>query len=733
MMQEQASVNAGYATAQWFKALKAAYDAPTAADAERVQQKASRWQDWLQDFLKGNLNPGSRQPSHWPIWVTTEVLRGGFATQRALAGGPLMAHEKASLDALFPDTSLDNSPPLSETTAREALNCFWSSPEAAPYLQACLDSRLYALDTPEEGALLVLHCLRQSAEEQDQYSAAELLKTLEPYFEYLRFYPRPISTPQYVGMEIALQDVKTTCEQLRARQPHARIMAQREALSVWARLYDALLTLWQETVVNDWPGQAYPTGWAARAIQLCADITAAEQAYPQHQKHQKKGQPFARLRQSLQQALQDPAQLTGRELGYIRLVLARTQHKRGAPGSRERTAYRLHQYSAVAAPLYSERARALAERLNAYPSEHHFSAADLETLLTGAHDPVPPVLQKVLQRAQRNLPEYLVAQGLIQSSETLARLLSQQTAAQVASAFVDENMRYLVAQLYSSFRRRRSVLLLNLQSQVRWEELPWVEVLLSQASAKPQQDLSYLRHLVQQVLTFFPATLLPNRLLQNIEQLAKQSQLKLPLVKEVAADIFMGQFSEAFLQAAQLAGSHLKGTVYARYYDIDCEALRQLAHTEAFVQYCMARANTSFKWGQPANSGRIIEQQQILTTQNLSPLVEVLGLKAELPLEAMIVQCWHHLCRLLSHAYVDHHTLLIHHKNGAYAWRHLLLYFSWLTPEVQQRQWYQLYTDLQNQKDAVKAKMVPQWMALRQIMEGQSMSELGMKAWLGWV
>ena len=193
-MQEQPSVNAGYAEAQWFKALRAALQAPTAADAARAQHKASRWQAWLQDFLRGKLNPGSRQPSHWPVWVTTEVLHGGFATQRPLAGGPLKAHEVAYLEVLLPQKHQP-----SETAAREVLNRFWSSPEAAPYLQECLYSRRYALDTPEEGALLVLHLLRQNAVPSQQHGvspspetspevstaplAAELYKTLEPYFK----------------------------------------------------------------------------------------------------------------------------------------------------------------------------------------------------------------------------------------------------------------------------------------------------------------------------------------------------------------------------------------------------------------------------------------------------------------------------------------------------------------------------------------------------------------------
>jgi hypothetical protein len=50
-------------------------------------------------------------------------------------------------------------------------------------------------------------------------------------------------------------------------------------------------------------------------------------------------------------------------------------------------------------------------------------------------------------------------------------------------------------------------------------------------------------------LTAFPHALLPNPLVAEIRTLAKQAELELPLVEEVAADIFMGTFTTKWRDA----------------------------------------------------------------------------------------------------------------------------------------------------------------------------------------
>src|SRR5206468_6022627 len=135
--------------------------------------------------------------------------------------------------------------------------------------------------------------------------------------------------------------------------------------------------------------------------------------------------------------------------------------------------------------------------------------------------------------------------------EVLARLVPQLAAQVRAAGLADVDLRRLHGAIYQAFRRRRSLLLLNLQSQVKLEELPWVRAL----DAHRRDDLGardqarqVLEQVVRLAVTAFPQQILPNKLLQEVRVLADSAGLHLPIVDEVAADIFMGDFSEQYLR-----------------------------------------------------------------------------------------------------------------------------------------------------------------------------------------
>lgn len=129
-------------------------------------------------------------------------------------------------------------------------------------------------------------------------------------------------------------------------------------------------------------------------------------------------------------------------------------------------------------------------------------------------------------------------------------------------------------QTYTAFRRRRGLLLLNLEHQVRFTELPWVQALEPYRSPQPDNAASAqraLRQITMLALTAFPHALLPNPLVTEIRALAKQAELELPLVEEVAADIFMGTFTTKWRDAAAVASRLLTGTLYANYYALPAD------------------------------------------------------------------------------------------------------------------------------------------------------------------
>ena len=184
-----------------------------------------------------------------------------------------------------------------------------------------------------------------------------------------------------------------------------------------------------------------------------------------------------------------------------------------------------------------------------------------------------------MARTLEGTPEKLIDAGVIGSAEVLAELVPRIAATTVASAYPDPDLQALIAANYEAFRRRRGLLLLNLEHQVRVDELPWVRAV---APYRQTSDTTLaasraaLARLTELALTAFPATILPSPLVTELASLAREAQLDLPFVEELAADIFMGTFTPKFLRAAQHAAQVLQGSLYERYYDIDYAAIAAL-------------------------------------------------------------------------------------------------------------------------------------------------------------
>jgi hypothetical protein len=329
------------------------------------------------------------------------------------------------------------------------------------------------------------------------------------------------------------------------------------------------------------------------------------------------------------------------------------------------------------------------------------SAAESEGSGVPEGTEVPPSIQRKVERCLNDTVAVLVERGLITSGEVLARVLPQMISEIRSAGIFDPALRQLYAATYRAFRRRRSLLLLNLEKQIQIEELPWIgaidrfrsENLGSRALARQTLDEVTLL-----AITSFPHAILPNKLLQELRALAKGAGLSLPLVDEVAADIFMGEFSPKFLESARRAADLLDGSLYATYYGIDYEDVRKLPVPKelkqasrretagpapgAFVQLCASRAGVPLGTWDPATNGMIIEQQQILTTQNLAVLFAGLNLADALrdQLGDMARLCFQWVCRRQQVKIADWHARLTMVKNTAYAWRQMVFFLA-LLPE----------------------------------------------------
>lgn len=698
---QPAGVNPGYAAFQIAKALTTSEEHADPATRARAREKIARWETVLRNILSGSVEYGSRTPVEGvPGWATLEVVTGGFATGALLAGGPLQPHEQALLATLSG---------IGEGNERRDLNAYSLTDAGLAELGERLRTGCYDVEVPEEGALLVVAWLVEHGHAEE---ARELLGELSGFFARLRFYPIPLAQPRRSGARVHLRDVGSVLEQLRSIPPNPRVLAQKEAVEIWAPLHDRIVALFLETVDEEWPCRRYPDGWRERAVAVLDEYAGLRKEYHLCRKPERAGGHAAQLRAFLARCAMSPQSLTGREVSRIRHILSCYAAKRGAPDSATCAAARRRQQADVRGPMFHEIAAVIVPRLEKHapeeglddlvPLQQPVSAEEAAHSGVPPGTPVPVSLQRRVERCLNETVEVLVERGLITPGDTLAAVLPQMTAEQHAAGISDPDLRRLYATVYRAFRRRRSLLLLNLEKQIHLEELPWVaaiERFRGASFTSREAARQTLEEIAVLTLTAFPHAVLPNKLLQELRALVKGAELDIPLVEEVAADIFMGRFSDKFLAAAKVAGRLLAGTLYATYYGIDYAEVVSISETHAepkrtwfwqqtppsvdhFAQLCSVRAGVSPGAAGVAGNGMIIEQQQILTTQNLAALFAGLALTDALrdQLGEMARQCFTWICRRQQMKTDNGHARLITLKNTAYAWRQMIFFLSLLPP-----------------------------------------------------
>lgn len=708
-------VNTEYVLGQLKRALAAASSNASDDDRKRADRKVERWSRVISGMLDASLDIGSRTPAKGaPAWATLEVVQGGFATGGLLAGGALRDHE---IDLR---NRLDNAENAGDD--RTALNLYYLGDDGRRDLLEMLSSGRYRIDVPEEGALLVFAWLLDQGEAD---RAGMLIDEIAPFFDRLRFYPIAEERSSPAGATVRLQTIGETAEQIAATKPRPEIERMYQALTIWLPLYDRAVSLLLETVDGDppslkrfedgalvhntrgqpvvrggWPCQHFPDGWRVSAQSVWREFRENTE------NPDKCGKPRLSIWElfgGLEKCLGDTSRLTGKDVGRLRIMIAAFVTKYGAPGSDRHSRLRAEQAGVAARPLHSALRKVLAARLGAFPADAGLDSVDPITAPTSPeeaqqHDvppdsPMPGHYGRKLTRCLELPIRELVSRGVIRSGEVMA-LVVPQISSQVRSAGLsDPGLRNLYAAIYAAFRRRRSLLLLDLQSQVRLEELPWVAAIdtfrAEDEDGRRTAD-QVLEQLAVLTVTSFPQTILPNKLIQEFRALALAAGRELPLTGELAADIFMGDFSAVFVDAAKVAARMLGGSLYARYYDIPVDRVLQIddfakptryasSVSAKFAALCLERASIVDRdtWS-VAQNGTIIEQQQILTTHNLAVPFDALALKDKLgePLSDIAWRCFDWICRRQGISVADWRAQLQSIKNCAYAWRQMLFFLS---------------------------------------------------------
>lgn len=653
-------VNPGYPLSQMSKALR--------GGSLNAAKRAKKWSKLYQGMLSGELLIGSRQPvAELAPWITLEVLHGGFASGEPAAGGPLLEHELSDLKRLKVKSRLD-------------LNRYYSKEEGIAELQKRLAAKDYELTYPEEGALLVVAWLLA---QKKKAAAEKLLHLLVPYFERIRFYPQPLSYPAENISGAHIATVNEVVQALGNKKPKAQVEAMREALKIWQPMIHRAVKLILETALEDKPFQVAPPGWEERAKKLLEDYQIARAKHKLCSKPHRPKENFFRLRQYLARQLAAPNSLSDQELAAVASILSRYQTKHGTFESERFASTKRQQMKAVHAPSHAYLATKLARWLE---SNYRLSqgVTDLKGLLP---EGLPWHLRRIALRCWQAPLQDLLEERLFSSSEAMAIVISQLTARAHSMTITDPDLRFLYISIYLSFSRRRSLLLLNLEAQVRLDELPFLKAIES-AKSHQEKTRAELEKLLKQLsflaLSYFPQALLPNGLIQELQNLSSKALLDIPWTKELAADIFMGEFSKSFLKAAQLAAKLLEGSLYERYYDIPYKDILNMnpqtqEGANAFSKLCWKRATLAPKQASMLENAMVIEQAQILSTHNLATIFKGLdqkdGLKAKLL--AMAERSFKEVCRLQRHCHQHSwHHQLISIKNSAYAWRQQVFYLS---------------------------------------------------------
>ncbi|WP_150255023.1 transcriptional regulator [Nocardiopsis deserti] len=733
-----------YAAGRLAKELTTALTHQDARVREAARARVDSWERVVTGMDDGTLTIGSRTPvKDLPAWVTPEVVHGGFATGLPAAGGPLRPHEQ--------ELARRHGLPA----RRAALHAHHLTERGLADLNTLLDSGGYELDLPEQAVPLAAAWLLRNG---DTEGALRLLATVEPLADTLCLTPRPAprqDLPAHTVFRQSVGDARHALAERAARNPAtSRPRAQQEALAVWNPFADRILTHWLETVRDGRTDAHRPTGWTRRGAALLTEYERLAAEHTLCTKHRKPKENLAILLAALREAVAEPdAELTPRRRGLLRHAVDSMVAKRGLPGSDRHTALRAGQAEHAARPTHDVLAALLAARLAPLPQT--FGTPHMAQLLTPASAeeareravpegwPIPGTLGDVARRATAAPLDDLVELGVVPSAEVMAEIVPALTAEAEAASAPDPALARLVAAHHRAFSRRRSLLLLNLESQVRADELPWTQALLAHRSgpeARREAVAELLPALGSSVLTHFPGTIVPNPMVSQLAALSRSADLRLPLVEELAADIFMGTFARKFTRAAKVAAALLGEGLYTRYYGIDPAQVLALEEepprpgggATAFDRLCRERAGDP-RWG-VAGNGTVIEQAQILTTHNLAVLVEA-GARpacgwAELArrAHALTVRTVESLPRVS--------PPMPHVKNAAFAWRQTVFFLS-LCTEPEQREvtaWMEGLAP--DQPHHTRERLEPVLAGLRQVVEGDPLQETGVptgrRRFLGW-
>jgi len=573
---------------------------------------------------------------------------------------------------------------------RETLFLALLSDKGLAWLKELLASRRYKIKRPEDAALPVVAWLIENGRVND---AALVVAEISQYASELRFMPEAAPEPVQNTELVHRFSSNDARRRLLNYGSNSRIETQREALSVWIPFMDRLVAHWLELIDDDdftRHKKVASENWRETASALLDEYETLKIKHTLCRKYHNKKENLLILITATRDFLSHERPSRANLSGRVPYAVACYVKAHGRPGEARLTALREGQARIASLPPHKIIAETIADRL----PKSDDGLTNAEELLSPPplNAPVPKRVCNIVRGALKaSLPE-LIKRGIVPSAEVMAELIPQLTASEISRSYADENLGLLIAEAYKAFCRRRSLLLLNLASQVRFNELPWIKAVQNECQNTGYHAAVALR-LAAHAVDYFPGVILPNPLVEQLNALYGFAGKKRIFVEELAADIFMGRFAQKFDDATLTAATMLRGTLYEKYYDLDyadfeervagARLPRVLSAKTMLEQAVKKHVDESPNF--VVRNGMLLERAQIYTTHNLATLVAE-GVKFERSYEELSFMAFEQALRLIARGRKLNnlgyrHNCLRAIKNAAYAWRQAIFFLS-ISPEI---------------------------------------------------
>ncbi|MDR1137967.1 MAG: hypothetical protein LBK91_06555 [Synergistaceae bacterium] len=702
------NIDTYYAYNELRKALRLKSECEDADSITRAEKLIAQWKSVVERIENGALETDS-----YPVWVTLEIVRGGFATGRAIADVPFSDEERERLAVLAPNARV----------SRESLFAALLSDGGRAWLRETLASRKYKIEYPEDAALFVIAWLFENGKSDE---AMSIVEEITPYAPTLRFLPK--SADQEVRASelvhrFSSNEVRTKLSD-KYGISNINIETQREALAVWIPYMDRLVAHWLVLFDGnaDEPPRVLPDlpfGWLDGAKALADQYKTLKERCSLCKKYHNPKENLQILLSATRDFLKNGSSATN--LGRAGHVVRRYVKAHGAPGGARHAKTRVEQSLTASAPGYKLIAFALIRRLpqtdegienideflDTIPAEEMS-----DTAARYAASEIPESMLKIVRNATAApLPE-LIRQGIVTSPDMLKSFVAQvKKSMEVFRSYDDENIALLMAETYKAFSRR-PIPRHTQPPKGEYDELPWVKPLKRErrgvygVTAALRVDAALRADAALRVagysLDFFPGVILPGTFVSLLNELYRMSGRERPFISEPAADIFMGRFtfdseeSKTFAKAALTAANLLCGSLYEKYYGLDYGVFKKHAADlrlgqnnkeksgyEAGLVKIFERTvresappDPALAWNDGVSNGMLIELAQIYATDNLATIVAE-GVQLEHSYGELAFMACEYSLRLIKKALRPNvRNVLRLTKNAAYAWRQSLFFIS---------------------------------------------------------